>query len=246
MDPLSEFEVRLSGSSIALILLVFLSACDTPAADPDVDERRAHPLTEDSVVLDDGLSGALNAAPERGDGFRSVTLNEAPEEFELIGTRAFDARRLQRGVVTLGVDHVLRLHTEGGVRVLDTDVIPPLSVAADRVAYARGFPPDIGLTVYDLKTDRRISLLPDLMPVWSPALSEDGREVIFAASPNGRPELLRLGPDGQVREIASAGRTPSSPFAPVWRGRHLVFEDEFGRARLDLETGELEALGGAR
>ena len=235
---------RLSGGRFApLLLLVLLAACDVS---PEGNERRVQPLSPDSVVLDDGLVGVRDAAPQRGDGFLSVTLNEAPDELELLGARVFDARRVPHGVVTVGIDHVLRLHAENGVRELDTDVIPPISVAAGRIAYAKGFPPDLRLTVYDLESSDGATLLPELMPVWSPALSADGREVIFAASPNGRPELLRLGRDGQVGEVASAGRTPSSPIAPVWSGRTYEFEDEHGRARLDLETGELEALGGAQ
>jgi hypothetical protein len=223
-----------------------LAGCDTTTSDTEAGASLAQPLTADAVVLDDGIWGIADAAPDRGDGFRSVTITEVPEGFDLLGARVFDARSVDGGVVTVGVDHTLRLYTGEGVRVLDTDVIPPISIAAQKIAYARGFPPDIRLTVYQLDADQAVALLPELMPVWSPALSADGREVVFAASPNGRPELLRVAADGQVREVASAGRTPSSPFAPVWNGRHLVFEDEHGRARLDLETGELEVLGGDR
>jgi Tol biopolymer transport system component len=83
-------------------------------------------------------------------------------------------------------------------------------------------------------------LAPEIAPVWSPALSADGREVIFAASRSGRPELLRLDAEGELHRVSSGGRSPSSPVAPVWRGDLLIFEDEAGRARLNLVTGEVE------
>lgn len=235
----------------AFALTCVLVACDAPVADTTPEVERSQQLVraalaDDEIALDDGLVARIDPAREQTDGFRSVTLIAAPDELELVGTRVFDARRVEGGVVTLGLDHVLRLHVGDDVRALDTEVTPPLSVEAGRIAYARGFPPDLRLTVVDLDREGTTTLLPELMPVWSPALSPDGREVIFAASPNGEPELLRVSADGQVREVESSGRTPSSPIAPRWTGRYLTFHDEYGVARLDLETGLVEELGESR
>jgi dipeptidyl aminopeptidase/acylaminoacyl peptidase len=208
-------------------------------------ETRRRMLEVGRVVLERDEKGILLAGEAEAvrvgtDALRVIVLDTAPEGLELEGMRVLDARMVEDGAVVLGADRVLRHHTEDGVRELDDAVLGPLSVEGGMVAYVRGAAPDLRLRRVDLATGEVESLAPEIAPVWSPALSADGREVIFAASRSGRPELLRLDAEGELDRISSGGRSPSSPVAPVWRGGLLIFEDEAGRARLNLVTGEVE------
>ncbi len=202
-------------------------------------ERPEEPEAQLDERAADGarLFGAVLAAPLGGDPERVLRLRAAgPDEAltrALAGRRALDAHFVDEGVVILGTDHVLR-YVAGGIETeLDADAQPPLSVAATRVAYARGEMPVFALAIADVRTGAVETLADELAPVWSPALSEDGRSVVFVSSATGRPRLARLDADGAITLLASA-RFPTSPRAPRWLGSTLTFEDEGGLVTIDV------------
>lgn len=119
--------------------------------------------------------------------------------------------------------------------LLDTDVTGPLSVAAGGrfVAYVRGEPPDLELVRFDVDERRAEPLTDRMAPVWSPALSADGGEVVFVSGVEGTPALWRVGAGQRPRKIAGtppgeASGFPQGPRAPVWRGEVLVYEHDDG------------------
>jgi hypothetical protein len=178
------------------------------------------------------LLGTVLAAPLGGDPERVLMLRTTLPALD--GRRVLDARFAGAGVVLLGADHVLRfVDANGRETELDARAEAPLSVAGERVAYVRGEMPFFELARADVRTSAVEELTNGLAPVWSPALSADGTEVVFATSASGRPTLMRLRASGDLETLPSA-RTPSSPHAPQWDGDLLTFEDEAGRVTLDV------------
>lgn len=209
-------------------------------------------LAADTAILDvDGskesaartLAGFVVPTRTRTDALRTVVLSEVPDGLDsLSGQAVLDAQFVDDGAVVLGADHVLRHYTPTGERELASDVLGPLSTAAGRVAFVHGMPPDLRLAVIDLEAGETRALASELTTVWSPALSPDGREVIVAASEDGRPQLFRVDPTGNVHTLADFGAIPSSPTAPIWRDGRLTFEDdELGVVQFDLVRHEVIA-----
>jgi len=223
---------------------VLIAACAVPedAPGPTVETAAA---AQAEVILDardDGavLAGRLEVAPPSSDADRVIVLREGSIDPALDGARVIDARFVEDGIAVLGADRVLRFHSRGGVIELDEEVYGPLSVAADKVAYVRGGPPDLELMRASVRTGAVEALTEAMAPVWSPALSSDGREVIFVSGVEGTPRLFRIDAAGALHPLPPTERTPSAPTAPRWTGATLVFEDEQGVVRLDLEEGVIE------
>ena len=232
---------------IKLLLILLILACgwscslgESGAETTTFSQR----LEDDRVIFESNgdlelLAGTIEPVAERTDAPRVIRLDTAPEGLELMGRRVLDARTVGETVLTIGADGVLRHHTPSGTRKLDDDAHAPFSVAGGRVAYVTGFPPDLSLTILDLETGETSHPVPDLQPAWSPALSEDGDEVIFAATDRGHPHLFRLDAAGDLHRLPSSDRVPSSPVAPLWRGDDLLFLDEMGQVRVSVETGTI-------
>lgn len=241
----------------ALLCCGVLAGCTPESSEPRPQTTQAGELTRadetppeerEAIILEeeDGepiLAGTLEPVRPQTDARRVIVLDTHPRGFDLHGQRVLDARTVSDGVVTIGADRVLRHHTAKSTVELDSDVLGPLSVEASRVAYVRGEAPDLHLFVAHLATGRIEPIAPHLAPVWSPVLSEDGREIVFATAAQGRPQLFRRDASGQLRRVHS-DRTPSSPRAPVWRDGVVTFEDEQGTVRVNLEpnTSGLEEV----
>jgi hypothetical protein len=243
-----------------LLIALAATACQEPASTTtstgSAPETRTQALEERdiaarSILLDaraEGVHGEramLRATPEPvregTDAYRTMVLGEAPSKLGIkSGTRVLDAQFVEDGVVILGADHVLRHHTERGIKEIATNALGPLSVAGDRVAYVHGEAPDLLLAVADLESGESTQIAPTLAPVWSPALSQDGEQVIFVASFEGRPHFFRADMKGNLESIPTGLRTPSAPVAPIWMGDELLFQDERGVVRFALETASIE------
>lgn len=232
-------------------------ACSSPPSEDAAPQRAA--LSEEAashagepqetlLVLDrreDGarLLGRLEAAVPNGDPDRVLVLRSEPGApprlAALEGTRVLDARFVGEHVVVLGADHVLRDYDGAGERVLDRDAEPPLTVAGTVVAYVRGAMPFFEVARADVSTGAARALTDGMAPAWSPALSADGREVVFVSSVTGSPRLHRVDESGAVTPLAPSARTPSSPEAPRLDGDHLHFRDEAGAAVVELSSGRV-------
>ena len=179
------------------------------------------------VLLDEDLSGRLGEA--------------------LSGMAVIDARFVGFGAVVIDEDHELLAYDEAGqMRRLDGDAYGPLTVAAGAVAYTRGSPPDLELARAQVRNGLVEQLTHGMAPVWSPALADDGRAVVFASGVAGVAQLHHLDASGSVAALPVAARIPSAPTAPLWDGEQLTFEDEQGVVALDLSGGlVLEDIRGA-
>ena len=216
-----EAELTISESEPALGVL--------PAEQEQLLERRA-----DGAAL----FGTVEAAPLNGDPERVMVLRTEHHgtSFDpaLDGSRVLDARFVLDVVVTLGTDHVLRAHAGGTSTVLDADVEGPLTVRGARVAYGRGEMPFFELAWVDVNTATVEILTRDMAPIWSPALSPEGSEIVFVSSASGRPMLYWWTPNGDVLPLETTARFPTSPRAPRWEGTTLSFEDERGATSIEL------------
>lgn len=144
-----------------------------------------------------------------------------------------------------------RSETPDGPAVeLDRDVTGPLSLDARGTAavYTKGEGPESTLVRLDLRTGVAAAMAPGMVPAWSPALSADGSEVVFVASPEGRPALyrVRIGEAPRVWSLPPGSPLPTGPGAPVIFGDALVFEDEAGLHALGLDGSARRSLPGVR
>lgn len=191
------------------------------------------------VLLDrrDGaaLYGRLLEGPDHGDGDRVLTLRSEragrPFLGELEGTPVLDARFGDgETIFVLGADRVLRDRTAA----IDDRVIAPLSVVGSTVAYARGEMPDYEIARADARTGAVETITQGMAPAWSPALSPDGRELVFVSSVTGTPRLYRW-QNGSARLLPPSDRFPTTPVAPRWENGVLSFEDEAGAAQVVIQ-----------
>lgn len=233
---------------LALALAVLLVACEgdvAPAAAP-LAQALPSPGAEE-VILDVRADGATlfgrvvppppNADPDRVLVLRSELAGQ-PIAPALEGARVLDARFAGGALVVLGTDHVLYAHEGGAVVELDAQVFGPLSAAGDRVAYVRGEMPELEVARADVRTGEAVSITQGMAPAWSPALSADGREVIFVSGVTGSPRLYRS-EGGASRALPPVERFPTAPSSPRWVDDRLIFEDEQGVAAIDLREGTL-------
>lgn len=256
-------------STCLTALALVLAACATPAQstepltqqDPVPHVRQAPTApglpeqSGDRIVLDERgelvIAGRLLPFPLDADPPRVIELDASVADLapELVGARVLDARFAGDSIVLVTPDHALSARDASGRTVeLDTEAHAPLSIAAGRVAYARGSIPELEIAVADLSTGTAQPWTTGMAPAWAPALSEDGRSVVFVSGASGWPRLHRIDDAGQPRMLPRSERWPSSARAPRWTGDVLAFDDERGEAAIDLRTGEVVALepGGSR
>jgi hypothetical protein len=139
------------------------------------------------------------------------------------------------GLIAITVDRdLVALDARGGVaRTIEGPVQGPLSVSTDgrMVAYMRGEVPDLAPVVLDVATGAT-QVLPTQGLAWSVALTQDGRAASFVEGGEQGPKLVRVGLDGEGREVLDAGgHFPVGSRAPVWLGDSLIFEAEAGLMR---------------
>ena len=122
-----------------------------------------------------------------------------------------------------------------GVRV-DTSVEGAVGSSPDgrHLVYCRGVSPD--LEVFRADDGRVRSVTSDMAPVWSPAISADGRSVVFVSAQTGVPALYRIDADGPPRQLNNVGvrarpgvvpslsPTPDALTPPLLSDEHIVFE----------------------
>jgi hypothetical protein len=217
-----------------LAWMVLLGACAEPAT------RSTLASVADAVVLDsrDGevIFGRETEAPENADPDRVIRVDaQVPW---IGGTEVIDARFVPGGIAIIATDHTLRVVRPSGSVVVDERAIAPLSVAGRFVAYAVGDPPQLEIARANIESGTVERMTQAMSPAWSPALSPDGRAIVFVSGVSGSPRLYRTDGGAPVA-LAPTLRTPSSPTAPVWRGDLLSFRDEQGEAVVSLSTGEL-------
>lgn len=219
----------------ALSLLCLLGCAEPPATSSQA------PLVASAISLDDGevlldvrgdarLIGLVEPVPEASDADRVLSLRGVG----LDGRRVLDARFVGDAVVLIDADHGLRVVEGDREHLLDERAEAPLSVVGDAIAYVRGEMPDFEVVRAVPATGEVRALAPGVTPAWSPALSPDGREVLFATSATGTPRLYRSG-----RGDVESARFPTMPGGPAWRGEVLILEDEAGLAWIDVATGQL-------
>lgn len=217
---------------------------DSPRTQPQALEQPSQAL----IILDkrinaqeepELIAGRLQEVKPGTDAPRVIVLEQVPKDLGLApGQRVLDAQFVEDGAVVLGDDQVLMHYSGGHTRQLDVEVLGPLSVASNKVAYVRGLPPDLSLATVELDEGEPKLHAPALTTVWSPALSEDGKALIFAATYEGRARLFRLAIGDEPKLLRKGGPMPSSPVAPQWRHDHLVFEHEQGVVLLDLRQDQ--------
>lgn len=242
----AKFSLLLCSLSLASPLM---GGCQKAQTDPPrVQPQALEPPSQALIILDkrtnaqeepEVIAGRLQEVKPGTDAPRVIVLEQVPKDLGLLpGQRILDAQFVEDGAVVLGDDQVLMHYSGGHKRELDVEVLGPLSVAANKVAYVRGLAPDLSLVTVDLDDGEPKLHAPALKTVWSPALSEDGRQLIFAASYEGRARLFRLTIGAEPELLRKGGPMPSSPVAPQWRHDHLVFEHEQGVVSLDLKQGQ--------
>lgn len=155
-------------------------------------------------------------------------LNGQPVEPTLENARVRDATFLSHGMVFIGEDHVLRSCIDGEVRDLDAEALGPLSVGGGVVAYVRGEMPFYELARADVAQGVGGVITTDMAPVWSPAVSPDGRTIVFVSGITGEPRLYRITEGGSPELLPPTDSFPSSLGAPRFDGTTLHYEDENG------------------
>lgn len=218
----------------SICLVVLLAACS------DGRPSSASAPLVDGIVLDQRDDGALllatiEPAPPGSDAERTLILRSEPAGLVPEGERALDARFARSAILVLGVDHVLRaIDAQGAITVVDDQAQPPLAVANDIVAYARGEMPFFEIARADLETGAARTITHGLAPAYSPAISEDASTIVFVSTASGAPRLHRIDAQGALTALAPTPRTPSSPIAPRLEGSVLRFHDEAGEVSIDL------------
>lgn len=151
-----------------------------------------------------------------------------PLDPSLEGARVRDATFLSDGLVTIGEDHVLRSHVGGRIAELDAEALGPLSVGGNIVAYVRGSMPFYELSRADVSAGTAGAITTDMAPVWSPAVSPDGRTIVFVSGVTGAPRIYRTVANGAPELLPPTTSFPSGLGPPRFDGVTLVFEDEAG------------------
>jgi hypothetical protein len=159
-------------------------------------------------------------------------LDGQPVEPALEGARVRDASFLPHGMVLIGEDHVLRSCIDGEMHDLDGEALGPLSIGGDAdgpvVAYVRGSMPFYELARADIGQGVAGAITTDMAPVWSPAVSPDGRQIVFVSGITGVPRLYRIAEGGRPELLPETDSFPSSLGAPQFDGTTLRYEDETG------------------
>jgi hypothetical protein len=255
--------------------LLDCGACPA-AAPPSADEPGARGTHDPSASLvwppdedtpldlradGDSLVGRLLPTPADADGVALFQVQwlrgGAARRWSYGDTPIQDARFVPntQGLVVLDVRGRLSWldGPEAEPQPLDAEVVGPLALAADGrfLAYARGEPPFLDLVRYDLDTGRAEVLVGDMAPLWCPALSADGRELVFVSATGGSQALWRLAEGGAPKRVTSAppnadSTLPMGPTAPLWIGDALIYEHKSALRVLGLDGHERPPLVGWR
>jgi hypothetical protein len=135
-------------------------------------------------------------------------------------------------VVLLTTGHQLHVidASSGQDRTLASSVYGPLSLdrLGHHVAYTYGEPPELRVAVTALATGDTTTLDAQLYPSWSPALSEDGRSVVFVASPDASAHFYRWTREtGAVQwRVDAAVPFPTGPTAPIRLGDRMTYQSD--------------------
>lgn len=239
----------MDGRAWAVAWIVAIAGCtpeppDAERSEPALDEVAPEPVAPEPVapvVLDsrDGarLIGRAEPLIANADPEPVFTLRGTEGVAGLEGARVLEARFVGDAVVTIDVQHVLRVHGRA-VREVDRGAYGPLSIVGDTIAYVRGHAPSLEVARADVSSGEVLQLTEDMAPSWLPALSPDRESVVFVSGASGRPRLYRA--DGaSVRALPQSERLPTARRAPRFEEELLVFEDYLGVAWLDLETGRV-------
>lgn len=250
-----------SWAAVAVSSLGLLAGC-RPAVEKNetgqTEARVAQALEAGAVVLDRAASGAVllgqpRAVPADTDGARLLRLrwlDGRGAEVRVEGAaEVVDAHFFADGAAIVAVregGELVTLAANGTTaRVLDHDAHGPLSVSGNAVAYARGRAPELEIARADLLSGGARELTTGQAPCWSPALSDDGRAVLYVSAATGFPELYVVREGSPARKLTSrvegeAVPFPTSPRAPRWRGDEhrgtLSFADETGEKTLELRA----------
>lgn len=229
------------------------------------DEPRFVTPPEEDIYLDvraDGvrLIGRELPAPVQSDAPRLLTVqwvaNGESHSWAFDDARLQDARFVPHTSGALVIDARGTLHwiadAHSAPKALDHDVIGPLAIASRGrfVAYARGEAPFLDLVRYDLSTGRAEVLVADMAPLWNPAISPDGGDVVFVSGVDGHPALFHRGPEKQTRRIAEApdqvNPFPEGPFAPIWMSDAIVYQQGDALRVLGFDGRERASIPGWR
>ena len=148
----------------------------------------------------------------------------------------------------------------GSVRRLDEHVVGPVGASLDGrfLVYCKGEMADTEVWLLDRQGagSSPRALTRGMAPAWSPAISPDGRTVVFASSRSGVAALWRTD-GGEPRQLTSRdvrvvpGTPPEiDPFPAsitptLFDGHHIVFEGQGGVAVLDAEGRPVRWVDGA-
>lgn len=242
------------------LLLMAVPACDR-AGEPEVETRSSTSALEQNLDLgaylalsihSEGglLKGTVLPAPEFADpdrimdvvhvqGSKETPVLDGVEDAKFLGDGSF---------VVISRQHELIRIQNGQSQVLATEVYGPLSVVGQRVAYLAGNAmPFFVPAVLDVQSGQRWEGSEDLIPSWSPVLSPDGRELIFASGKAGHSQLLRasIGTGLSIQNTIDIEAPPAGPNAPIWiHSDVLIFESEEGTLRYHLPTNTTTTLEG--
>ena len=226
---------------------VVLQARDVDRATTQHPGHRWCLATEASVTGDLGTPGQENSPCTEG-----ARPSAAP-----VGSSSLDAAAPGAGevVITEFLADAGALDDANGewvelTNVTDTDLdLSGCSLSDDgRVAaYTRGDPPFLEVVHHTLATGQTVAVAPGVAPAWCPAVSPDGREIVFVATTEGRPRWWRgvVGERVGVWEAVGADAPfATGPSAPRVYGDALVFENEAGVHSLGLDGTTRRALPG--
>lgn len=213
------------------------------------------PLERGEVLLDahpksGAIVGVVEDAPENSDAFRilrAVVIANGERTDLLDGVQ--DARFMPDGsiVAISRRNELVRMHG-AEQELLASDAVGTLSAAGSRVAFMQGDGmPDYQVVAIDVETGERWESSPTLMPSWSPVLSDDGAQLLFASGHTGVSTMVRGTLDGKLEVVEEfpTETPPVGPNAPVWLGDEVIFESEKGTRRMQLPSREETTLRGS-
>jgi len=140
---------------------------------------------------------------------------------------------------------------------LAESVFPGFSFSPDgrTLAYTAGVMPEMDLYVVDLQTREKLQLTDEDGPVWGPAFSPDGREVLFVTSLGGYPSLAMipagggatrrltntdLPVDGSIVHSSRLAPFPDGRRPALWTSDGVFFENATGVHQIAM-TGKTAA-----
>jgi hypothetical protein len=236
-------------------------AAELSAIDPAstaVGRARAAVERLDAVIFGLGADGSVlygEPIPAEGHGAPEYTLKRLAGvgslASDVASTPVTDAALAPNGrLVRIAAGELM-----AGDRVLDTDVLPGLSLSPDgrQIFYAKGPAPESEIYRADLDAARApVALTADGASAYLPSISADGRSLVYVSNVTGLPSVWLMDPDGKgKRQLTNAGRVgeratdarralpaPDGARPPIWHGATLAYFDGTGVRALSVETGQ--------